>query len=145
MTLAERTCSTLVGLMLCVATTSALAAPTATITSRMVGVDGRVTTITQEVDPVVFGDVLAAPDPRVQEFDPPGAPARPSPPESPGTPPETTRVDYHQERNGWTRDTSWERDVPIRDGRPDPGPWRLTEDRLKYVGCTKIPASCSPF
>jgi len=136
-------CAALVGLVLYVAASSALAAPAATVTLRMVAADGRVTTITRDVDPVTFDHLLAAPDPHAQGSDPPGAPGQPSLQDGPGISPETTRVDIHQEDNGWQRDTRFERNVPFVDGRPQPGAWRIVRDLREFLGCARIPASCS--
>lgn len=61
-----------------------------------------------------------------------GAPPLPNPPLPGSVPPGTTRVDYHQELNGWTRDTSF--------GRVHGGPWELMNDHL----IRNEPPKCNP-
>jgi hypothetical protein len=61
-----------------------------------------------------------------------GAPPLPNPPLPGSVAPGTTRVDYHQELNGWTRDTSF--------GRAPGGPWELMNDHL----IRNEPPKCNP-
>lgn len=61
-----------------------------------------------------------------------GAPPLPNPPLAGSVPAGTTRVDYHQEQNGWTRDTSY--------GRASGGPWQLMNDHLIRTE----PPKCNP-
>lgn len=61
-----------------------------------------------------------------------GAPPLPNPPLPGSVPVSTTRVDYHQELNGWTRDTSY--------GRVPGGEWGLLNDHLVNTGGPK----CNP-
>lgn len=62
-----------------------------------------------------------------------GAPPLPHPPLPGSVPVSTTRVDYHQEVQGWTRDTSY--------GRVPGGPWELMNDHLVR---TDLPPQCNP-
>lgn len=143
MKIVRRIAAGIAALLLYVAASSAFAAPSATVTMHMVDADGRATTITQEVDPATLDFVAGPSDSATQSFDPPGAPAQPSPPSGPEVPPEATRYDIHQESNGWQRDTRFEREVRYENGLPSPSPWRVVRDFLEFVGCAKIPASCS--
>lgn len=61
-----------------------------------------------------------------------GAPPLPNPPLPGSVPVSTTRVDYHQEVQGWTRDTSY--------GRVPGGPWQLMNDHLIRTD----PPKCNP-
>jgi hypothetical protein len=62
-----------------------------------------------------------------------GAPPLPDPPLPGSVPVSTTRIDYHQEAEGWTRDTSY--------GRVPGGPWELMNDHLVRTG---LPPQCNP-
>jgi hypothetical protein len=62
-----------------------------------------------------------------------GAPPLPNPPLPGSIPISVTRVDYHQELNGWTRDTSY--------GRVPGGEWGLLNDHLVNTGG---PPKCNP-
>ncbi len=132
-------------MLLYFAASAAIAAPTATVTMTMVDADGKVTIISRDVDPVTLGGLRERPNPATQGFDPPGAPPRPDPPSGPDVTPESTQIGVQQESNGWRRETRFERDVPMVDGRPNPGPWRMIRDHLEYLGCAKIPVSCNPM
>lgn len=62
-----------------------------------------------------------------------GAPPRPNAPLPGSVPAATTRVDYHLETNGWTRDTAW--------GRVLGGNWVILKDTLVN---TAGPPDCNP-
>lgn len=64
--------------------------------------------------------------------EPPGLPG--PPPGYPGTPDQVTRVDFHQFQNGYTRDTRYQRDQNIVDGRIVNGPWWVSRDIIEYTG-----------
>jgi hypothetical protein len=98
-------------------------------------VDYTVTTLRRELDGrlVITVEPYDA-GPQLQA--PPGAPPDmpPPPPGYPATPEETTQVGYHQERNGYTRDTTYQRDQNIQNGQIVNGPWWVRRDNTEYTG-----------
>ena len=114
----------------------------AIMTYRTIGQNGLKTTVEMRVDlSQIHFDSSDAQTTQGFGGTPPGAPETPSPP-APGEVPDTTdSVNYHQVSGGYERDTRYDRDLPIVDGRIAPGPWRLIEDILK--ACSKMPGvSC---
>lgn len=121
-------------------------APRASIKWTKVDRDGTVSTIEKEVPP---DSIRTGGGMSTQGNDPPGAPETPDPPAA-TQPPEVTHVAYHSERNGWERDTRYERDVTWSPNGESPmvSPWRLIDDHVKWKGCGSgsLPGvSCNPF
>jgi len=65
------------------------------------------------------------------------APGTPPPPASGTVPPSVGNVNYTTHLNGYTRDTTYTRDVtpdPNADGGFDDGAWYVTKDDLEFTG-----------